>query len=412
MCANIAIELDGLRLITHGVARPAPNLPFAGGRVVEKFASDKAMQIGLDRCSCSADMDTPKRTRSGAGTATVPSVSPRRRGFNKAGLLQPGVPQTPPHERKSAHGNQSRNAPQAGSSYSERRIRAPPRCYARFRGSTTSASTVRWSSRYARHPFRGHLRSQDILFRPALRPRQHRRVRETSTAATCLPCSMRSRSVGDIALLSVPRRGLGNAAISGVATDEQLERLGKDVWAAMAITEPSFGSIRPQSVPRPLDGDEYVINGERSSSQRVRVPHIVVWATLDKSLGRAAIKSFIVPRQHLASPSNDWSTSSGSRRPTPRSSASTTCGSPRTTCSAIRRSKADKGFRSDGDLRQHPADRSPPWRSESLVRPSKTSARSRPTRVSKSPATSPLMRRARRRPNSFAWKPTGRPAIC
>ena len=50
-------------------------------------------------------------------------------------------------------------------------------------------------------------------------------------------------SWGDIALLlSVPRQGLGNAAISGVATDEQLERLGKNVWAAMAITEPSFGS--------------------------------------------------------------------------------------------------------------------------------------------------------------------------
>ncbi len=47
-------------------------------------------------------------------------------------------------------------------------------------------------------------------------------------------------SWGDVALmLSVPRQGLGNAAISGVATDEQLERLGKDVWAAMAITEPS-----------------------------------------------------------------------------------------------------------------------------------------------------------------------------
>ena len=37
-------------------------------------------------------------------------------------------------------------------------------------------------------------------------------------------------SWGDVALmLSVPRQGLGNAAISGVATNEQLERLGKDV---------------------------------------------------------------------------------------------------------------------------------------------------------------------------------------
>src|SRR6185437_3733745 len=49
-------------------------------------------------------------------------------------------------------------------------------------------------------------------------------------------------SWGDVAMmLSLPYQGLGNAAISAVATDEQLERLGK-VWAAMAITEPGFGS--------------------------------------------------------------------------------------------------------------------------------------------------------------------------
>lgn len=108
-------------------------------------------------------------------------------------------------------------------------------------------------------------------------------------------------SWGDIALLlSVPRQGLGNAAISGVATDEQLERLGKDVWAAMAITEPSFGSdsaaVRTTAT---LDGDEYVINGEKIFvTAGSRATHIVVWATLDKSLGRAAIKSFIVPREH------------------------------------------------------------------------------------------------------------------
>jgi acyl-CoA dehydrogenase len=108
-------------------------------------------------------------------------------------------------------------------------------------------------------------------------------------------------SWGDIALLlSVPRQGLGNAAISGVATDEQLERLGKNVWAAMAITEPSFGSDSAAvSTTAVLDGDEYVINGEKIFvTAGSRATHIVVWATLDKSLGRAAIKSFIVPREH------------------------------------------------------------------------------------------------------------------
>ncbi|MGV0837210.1 acyl-CoA dehydrogenase family protein [Mycolicibacterium thermoresistibile] len=108
-------------------------------------------------------------------------------------------------------------------------------------------------------------------------------------------------SWGDVALmLSVPRQGLGNAAISSVATPEQLERLGKDVWAAMAITEPGFGSDSAAvSTTATLDGDEYVINGEKIFvTAGARASHIVVWATLDKSLGRAAIKSFIVPREH------------------------------------------------------------------------------------------------------------------
>ena len=107
-------------------------------------------------------------------------------------------------------------------------------------------------------------------------------------------------SWGDVALLlSVPFQGLGNAAISGVATDEQLERLGK-VWAAMAITEPSFGSDSAAvSTTAKLDGDEYVINGEKIYvTAGSRATHIVVWATLDKAQGRAAIKSFIVPREH------------------------------------------------------------------------------------------------------------------
>ncbi len=107
-------------------------------------------------------------------------------------------------------------------------------------------------------------------------------------------------SWGDVALvLSIPFQGLGNAAISGVATDEQLARLGK-VWATMAITEPGFGSDSAAvSTTAVLDGDEYVINGEKIFvTAGSRATHIVVWATLDKTKGRAAIKSFIVPREH------------------------------------------------------------------------------------------------------------------
>ncbi len=107
-------------------------------------------------------------------------------------------------------------------------------------------------------------------------------------------------SWGDLGLmLCIPYQGLGNAAIAAVATDEQLKSFGK-VWAAMAITEPSFGSDSAAvSATATLDGDEYVINGEKIFvTAGSRATHIVVWATVDKSAGRAAIKSFVVPREH------------------------------------------------------------------------------------------------------------------
>ncbi|MCP5174851.1 MAG: acyl-CoA dehydrogenase family protein [Moraxellaceae bacterium] len=101
---------------------------------------------------------------------------------------------------------------------------------------------------------------------------------------------------GDVGLLlAMPRQGLGNAAIAAVANEEQLKRF-KGTWAAMAITEPNCGSdsaaIRTTATK---DGDHYVLNGEKifvTSGQRA--DSVVVWATLDKNLGRAAIKSFVV----------------------------------------------------------------------------------------------------------------------
>ncbi len=109
--------------------------------------------------------------------------------------------------------------------------------------------------------------------------------------------SARELGWGDVGLmLSIPGQGLGNAAIAAVADEEQLERFG-DVWAAMAITEPGFGSDSAAvTTTAVLDGDEYVINGEKIFvTCGSRADHVVVWATLDKSLGRAAIKSFVVP---------------------------------------------------------------------------------------------------------------------
>ena len=105
---------------------------------------------------------------------------------------------------------------------------------------------------------------------------------------------------GDVGLLlSMPRQGLGNSAIASVADEEQRTRFaGK--WAAMAITEPDAGSdsaaIRTTAVK---DGDEYVLNGTKifvTAGERADL--LVVWATLDPSQGRAAIKSFVVDRDN------------------------------------------------------------------------------------------------------------------
>jgi acyl-CoA dehydrogenase len=107
---------------------------------------------------------------------------------------------------------------------------------------------------------------------------------------------------GDVGLLlTMPRQGLGQAAIAAVADEQQLKRFaGK--WAAMAITEPDAGSdsasIRTTAVLDESTG-EYVLNGEKifvTAGDRAEL--IVVWATLDRGAGRGAIKSFVVERDN------------------------------------------------------------------------------------------------------------------
>ncbi len=103
---------------------------------------------------------------------------------------------------------------------------------------------------------------------------------------------------GDVGLLlSMPRQGLGNSAIASVADEEQHERFD-GLWASMAITEPGTGSDSASiTTTARLDGDHYVINGEKIFvTSGDRCDAVVVWATLDKDLGRPAIKSFVVPK--------------------------------------------------------------------------------------------------------------------
>jgi acyl-CoA dehydrogenase len=103
---------------------------------------------------------------------------------------------------------------------------------------------------------------------------------------------------GDLGLfLGMPANGLGNAAIQAVGTLAQREKYGTS-YAAMCITEPGTGSDSANIATTAVrDGDEWVLNGEKiyvTSGQWADT--LVVWATLDKSLGKAAIKSFIVEK--------------------------------------------------------------------------------------------------------------------
>jgi len=112
---------------------------------------------------------------------------------------------------------------------------------------------------------------------------------------------------GDAGLMLVsPGPGLGGAAIMATGTPEQRDRFlkrfneGNPKWGAMAMTEPGCGSdtsaIQTTAV---RDGDEWVLNGEKIfvtwGKRAVEQDGLVtVWATVDRSAGRAGMKSFVV----------------------------------------------------------------------------------------------------------------------
>jgi acyl-CoA dehydrogenase len=95
------------------------------------------------------------------------------------------------------------------------------------------------------------------------------------------------------------RGGLGNAALRAAGTPEQQRRWG-GLTLAMAITEPGCGSDPSRvQMTAVLDAnaDEWVLNGEKIFvTTGCRAEGVVVWATLDRSAGRAGIKSFLVPK--------------------------------------------------------------------------------------------------------------------
>jgi acyl-CoA dehydrogenase len=93
--------------------------------------------------------------------------------------------------------------------------------------------------------------------------------------------------------------GLGNAALKAAGTPEQKAKWGK-LLLSMAITEPGCGSD-PSRVQTTAVLDEktneWVLNGEKIFvTTGCRAEGVVMWATLDRSAGRAGIKSFLVEK--------------------------------------------------------------------------------------------------------------------
>lgn len=111
---------------------------------------------------------------------------------------------------------------------------------------------------------------------------------------------------GDAGLsLTMAGPGLGGAAVFASGTKEQQARFltrfneGEPKWGAMAMTEPGCGSDTAAITATAVrDGDYWVLNGEKifvtSGKRATEGGIVVVWATVDKSAGRAGMKSFVV----------------------------------------------------------------------------------------------------------------------
>lgn len=110
---------------------------------------------------------------------------------------------------------------------------------------------------------------------------------------------------GDPAIaLSLPGAGLGGPPIQSSGTEEQKERFltiftkDKPRWGAYALTEPEAGSDASgvQTTATKVDGG-YILNGQKIFiTNGGRASWVVVFATVDKSLGRAGQRAFVVEK--------------------------------------------------------------------------------------------------------------------
>jgi acyl-CoA dehydrogenase len=110
--------------------------------------------------------------------------------------------------------------------------------------------------------------------------------------------------------LCLPGGALGGAAIEATGTPEQKRRfLGRfaegdtPAWGAMAMTEPGAGSDTSSIQTTAVYDDaahEWIINGEKifCTNGKLALDEsnglVVVWASVDKTMGRAGMRPFVV----------------------------------------------------------------------------------------------------------------------
>ncbi|HEU4480712.1 MAG TPA: acyl-CoA dehydrogenase family protein, partial [Actinomycetota bacterium] len=108
-------------------------------------------------------------------------------------------------------------------------------------------------------------------------------------------------------LLNIPGPGLAAPSILAAGTPEQKKRFLDDVFGdqtqepafgALAVTEPQAGSdVSNVQTTAVRDGDEWVLNGTKMyCTNGARAEIVVVNATVDKSLGRAGQKFFVIEK--------------------------------------------------------------------------------------------------------------------
>ncbi len=105
--------------------------------------------------------------------------------------------------------------------------------------------------------------------------------------------------------VSFPGPGLGEPPLLSMGTPDQKQRfLGpflepdRPRWGSFAMTEPGAGSdVAGIRTSARKDGDDWILNGAKSfAANASRADWIVVWATVDASLGREGHRAFVVER--------------------------------------------------------------------------------------------------------------------